>query len=290
MDPLILQQWHYVEEFIGAVTVLTSKHTQNNALQIIYTCCSRFSSAGTHRPQCINKSDGDANLPNIPECLILRDTIHHRNSEGTPITEDSLMNVTTHYLKVIDCFGQVNKYMNRAKSNSASIVWPPIAEFRNLDTQLRSWQDNLPDLFQFNENNLHYHCQHASANYLNLWLTSHATWCSSMLILHRGSLAFGDLRSTDILAEDLYRRINASVDMCRICVDTAMGVYEAIKKHCGYNTLPFLGYAAYVFSTVLMTSTFSGTPESCKKSSRGLKILSELIDVSCKKQLLEPLI
>lgn len=211
---------------------------------------------------------------------MLRDLTYHKNIDGKAIADDSLMNIAKHYMRCVESYGEVNRYMNRAKSNSASIVWPPIAEHRNLDRQLRAWKDNLPDFFQFNQKNLDYHREFASGNYLSIWLASHAVWCSSMMILHRGSLAFSDIKPSDALAEDLYRRIQNSIDTCRMCVEAAMGIFESIKDLCGYNTLPYMGYSAYVFATVLMTSTFSGTPESCKKSSRGLKILYDLIDVS----------
>jgi hypothetical protein len=190
------------------------------------------------------------------------------------------MNIAPHYMRCIEAFGEVTRFMNRAnKASNASIVWPPIAEFRNLDMQLRAWMDNLPDRFQFNQRNLDHHREHASGNYLNIWLSSHALWSSSMMILHRGSLAFSDIKSSDV-QEDLFRRIQVSIDTCRMCVDAAMGVFGAMKDLCGYNTLPYMGYSAYVFATVLMTSTFSRTMETCKKSSKGLKILFELIDVS----------
>lgn len=241
----------------------------------------RLSSAGTHRPQCIERSDCDAHPPSISESLTLRDPTFHKNIDGKAITDDSLMNVAKHYMKCVESYGEVNRYMNRAKSNSASIVWPPIAEFRNLDKQLRAWKENLPETFQFNQKNLDHHREYASGNYLNIWLSSHAVWCSSMMILHRGSLAFSDIKPTDnSVPEDLYRRIQQSVDTCRMCVDAAMGIFGAIKDLCGFNTLPYMGYSAYVFATVLMTSTFSSTPDSCKKSSRGLRILYDLIDVS----------
>lgn len=240
----------------------------------------RLSSAGTHRPQCIERSDCDTNPPNISECLVLRDPSLHKNIDGKSITDDSLMNIAKHYIKIVETYGEVNRFMNRAKSDSASIVWPPIAEFRNLDMQLRQWQDKLPEAFKFNQKNLDHHHQYASGNYCNMWLCSHAVWCSSMMILHRGSLAFSDIKPSESVSDDLFRRIQQSVDTCRMCVDAAMGIFGAIKDLCGFNTLPYMGYSAYVFATVLMTSTFSSNPESCKKSSRGLKILYDLIDVS----------
>jgi hypothetical protein len=240
----------------------------------------RLSSAGTHRPQCIDRSDVDTRPPNVQECILLRDPTYHRNVDDQVIHDDSLMNIAPHYMRCIEAFGEVTRFMNRAnKASNASIVWPPIAEFRNLDMQLRAWMDNLPDRFQFNQRNLDHHREHASGNYLNIWLSSHALWSSSMMILHRGSLAFSDIKSSDV-QEDLFRRIQVSIDTCRMCVDAAMGVFGAMKDLCGYNTLPYMGYSAYVFATVLMTSTFSRTMETCKKSSKGLKILFELIDVS----------
>lgn len=241
-------------------------------------CIDKLSSAGTHRPQCIERSDCDTNPPNISECLVLRDPPLHKNIDGKSITDDSLMNIAKHYIKIVETYGEVNRFMNRAKSDSVSIVWPPIAEFRNLDMQLRQWQDKLPEAFKFNQKNLDHHHQFASGTYCNMWLCSHAVWCSSMMILHRGSLAFSDIKPSESVSDDLFRRIQQSVDTCRMCVDAAMGIFGAIKDLCGFNTLPYMGYSAYVFATVLMTSTFSSNPESCKKSSRGLKILYDLID------------
>ncbi|KAI8076676.1 fungal-specific transcription factor domain-containing protein [Gilbertella persicaria] len=247
--------------------------------RIFWSCLSldKLVSAGTHRPQCIERSDCDALPVSISDCIALRDPTYHQNVEGKSISDDSLMNIARYYMRILEAYGEVNRFMNRAKSNSASIVWPPIAEFKNLDMQLRTWKDKLPATFQFNQANLDHHRHNASRNYLNVWLSAHAVWCSSMMVLHRGSLAFSDIKP-DSITEDVYRRIQSSIDTCRMSVDAAMGVFDAMKELCGYNTIPYMGYSAYVFATVLMTSTFSGTPESCKKSSRGLKILYDLID------------
>ncbi|KAI8993494.1 fungal-specific transcription factor domain-containing protein [Pilobolus umbonatus] len=240
-------------------------------------CIDKLCCAGTHRPQSIEKTDCDTNPTNISECLLLRDPTFHRNVDDKSISDDSLMNIAKYYMRCVEAYGEVNKYMNRAKSSTASIVWPPIAEFRNLDMLLRSWRDGLPDKFQFNQTNLSHHRVYASRNYLSVWLSCHAIWCSSMMILHRGSLAYADIKMTEI-SDDLYRRIQKSIDTCRACVDDAMGIFEAIKDLCGINTLPYIGYSAYVFATVLMTSAFSSTSEDCKKSNKGLRMLFDLIN------------
>ncbi|KAG1221251.1 hypothetical protein G6F67_009730 [Rhizopus microsporus] len=99
-----------------------------------------------------------------------------------------------------------------------------------------------------------------------------------MMILHRGSLAYIDQSHHG--SDDLARRIKTSIETCHMCVDAAMGIFGAMKDLCGSSILPYIGYSAYVFATLLMTSAFSRTREDREKSKRGLKILYELIEVS----------
>ncbi|OAD80486.1 Zn(2)-C6 fungal-specific transcription factor [Phycomyces blakesleeanus NRRL 1555(-)] len=240
-------------------------------------CIDKFSSAGTNRPQYFDKVDTDANTPTVPESLLLRDPFQCVTVDGREITNDPLIDVSRYYLKLLGIFGEVNKFMARAKNDTAAISWPPIAEFTMLDKQLRNWKDTFPKRFQFTPANLQHHKENASLNYINMWLCSHAVWCTSVLVLHRGSLAYSELAAGDV-SEELYQEIQSSINTCKSCVDSAMPVFQALKDLCGINLLPYMGYSAYIFATVLMTSTFSKDPESCKKSSRGLTILYDLIE------------
>lgn len=192
---------------------------------------------------------------------------------------DSLLDATRHYLKIVKLFGEVNSIMNRAKSDSSCIVWPPVPEYNGLDTSLRNWRENLPDHLQFTTANVEKHKDHAGLNSFNTWLSMHAVWCSSLMVLHRGSLAYGDIRSVGV-DPGIYRAIQSSIETCKVSVRTATGVFRAMRDLCGANILPFMGYSAYVFATVLMTSTFSKGPEACRRSSTALRILYDLIDVS----------
>ncbi|KAI9024934.1 fungal-specific transcription factor domain-containing protein [Phycomyces nitens] len=240
-------------------------------------CIDKFSSAGTNRPQYFDKVDTDANTPTVPESLLLRDPFQCVTVDGREITNDPLVDVSRHYLKLLGIFGEVNKFMARAKNDTAAISWPPIAEFTMLDKQLRNWKDTLPERFQFTPTNLQHHKENSSLNYINMWLCSHAVWCTSVLVLHRGSLAYSEIATSDVSGE-LYQEIQSSINTCKLCVDSAMPVFQSLKDLCGINLLPYMGYSAYIFATVLMTSTFSKDPESCKKSSKGLTILYDLIE------------
>jgi hypothetical protein len=189
------------------------------------------------------------------------------------------MDVIPRYLRVLERFGEICKYMSRAKTDNSSVTWPPIAEARDLDTMMKQWRETLPDSYQFTPAHLQMYKETASQNYLNFWLCSHAMYCTGMLALHRGSLAYSDLSAAE-LPRDTYDRIQKSIEECKVNVDVAMDVFKALRDICGSNLLPYMGYCAYIFSTVLMTSAFSSDPISYAKSSEGLAILFETIEVN----------
>lgn len=209
---------------------------------------------------------------------MLRDPDYHISVTDKRIVNDSLMDISRHYIKIVEIFGEVTTVMKRSKSDSTSITWPPVPQHASLDAKLRSWKDDLPERFHFTEKNLDFHKDSAGSNYFNTWLSMHAVWCSSLMVLHRGSLAYGDVRPADV-EDDVYRAIQTSIEACKMSVRTATGVFRAMRDMSGCNVLPFMGYSAYVFATVLMTSTFSKGPDACRRSSEALKILCDLIEV-----------
>lgn len=215
--------------------------------------------------------------PTITESMLLRDIFQCTTVEGQEIQNDSLMDIARYYIRLNMIFGEANKYMSRAKTNSASVTWPPIAEFSSLDKRLRSWRNDLPENFQFNKANFEKHKKTASQNYITMWLSAHAVWCTTMMVLHRGSLAYSDLSASE-LPLDVYHRIQTSIETCKMSVDEATVIFQTMKDVCGCNVLPYMGYSAYIFATVLMTSTFSKDPESARKSNHGLTVLYEMIE------------
>ncbi|ORZ01297.1 fungal-specific transcription factor domain-domain-containing protein [Syncephalastrum racemosum] len=245
----------------------------------IYWCCvciDKFASAGTTRPQYFDMDASEVRPPNVPESIILRDPISSRSIDGVDLESDSLMDVARVHLNMISIFGEVNALMSKIKSGSSTVVWPPSPHCERLDSKLRTWKSELDDRFQYTAHNVKWHAKQASKNYVTLWMTSHALWCATMLVLHRGSLAYTNVKPTDV-SEDTYRRIQSSIKECKMCVDEAMSVFETMKDLCGNNVLPFMAYCAYIFATVMMTSTFSKDRASCHKSTRGLRILYEMI-------------
>ncbi|KAI8373197.1 fungal-specific transcription factor domain-containing protein [Radiomyces spectabilis] len=240
-------------------------------------CLDVFTTAGTSRPQCFDRIECDANPPAVSESLILRDTFQSITVDNRTITTDTLIDIPRYYLRMIQVFGEVNKFMARVETNQSSIVWPPVAEFSRLDAMVRAWKDNLPDAFHYTPANLRHHQEHASQNYINYWLTAHVLWCTTMMALHRGSLAYADVNLSDV-PKTTYTNIQSSIEACKSCVDTVMPIFKAMRDLCSFNTLPYMGYSSYIFATVLMTSTFSKDEESRKKSGDGLAILYGMIE------------
>ncbi|KAL7332507.1 hypothetical protein PS15p_204536 [Mucor circinelloides] len=242
-------------------------------------CIDKFASTSTNRPQGFDIGEYDVEPPTLDESRLLRDPLQGFTLDRLVIANDPLMDVIPDYLRVLERFGEIAKYMSRAKTAGATVAWPPINEFHELDAKMRQWREDLPEAYQFTPANIQKYRDSASQNYLNFWICSHAMYCTGMLALHRGSLAYSDLSVAE-LSQDIYDRIQSSIKACKANVEIAMDVFKALRDICGWNVLPYMGYCAYIFSTVLMTSAFSSDPISYQKSSAGLAILFDTIKVS----------
>lgn len=195
------------------------------------------------------------------------------------MTSDPLINFIPKYVNVLEIFGDISKGMRNAKTDSPTITWPPIDNFGELNMELKSWNGSLADAYKFTPENIKLYRETAGQNYLNFWLCAHAMYCTGMLSLHRGSLAYYDISSSKLLKE-VYDRIQTSIQECKDNVDMAMDVFAALRDVCGCNIVPYMSYCAYIYSTVLMTSAFSSDPVSYRKSSASLLLLFDTIKVN----------
>lgn len=100
------------------------------------------------------------------------------------------------------------------------------------------------------------HRRNATATSLAVYVMSHALWCTCMMLLHRGSLAYSDLSATDI-SENAYRGIGHSISICQVSAEVAITVLEFMRETCHQKVMPFMGHSAYITATTLMTSPFS---------------------------------
>lgn len=238
----------------------------------------RFASTSTNHPQGFDIGEYDAEPATVQESQCLLDPLQGFTIDHLAIRNDPLIGIIPHYLRIIERFGEICKYINKAKTSSVGVMWPPIAEFRELHQSLLEWYNDLPNDFHFTQELLKKHRESSCQNYLNFWLCSHGMYCTGMLALHRGSLAYSDLTLADI-PQDVYEHIQSSIQICKQNVDMAADVFKSLRDICGYNVLPYMGYCAYIFSTVLMTSSVSSEPSSYIRSNAKLSSLLETLDV-----------
>lgn len=171
----------------------------------------------------------------------------------------------------------MNKMSNHRQNDKALL--PSIAEYRNLDMQLCSWQESLPEKFHFTEGNLKYHQKFAGIQHLAVWLNCHVMWCCSMIILHRGSLAYTNaVYYATAMTDELKTKIQRGLETCYKCADTAIDIFGVMKDVCVHNMVPYIGYLAYVLATFLMASAFSDIDKDGEKCQKGLTILHEFIE------------
>jgi hypothetical protein len=210
---------------------------------------------------------------------LLRDPLQGFTLNKVAITNDPLMDIIQHYVRIVELFGEVSKCIGRARQDNSSVTWPPISDFGELDNMLKAWRSRLPDHYAFSLEKLEMYKETACQNYLNFWLCSHTMYLASLLVLHRGSLAYSELTKIE-LDSDLYERIQTSISICKDNIDPAILLFKVLRDVCGCNVLPYTGYCAYIFATVLMTSAFSSDPQSYRKSSEGLAVLFDTLEVN----------
>ncbi|KAI9280032.1 fungal-specific transcription factor domain-containing protein [Sporodiniella umbellata] len=239
-------------------------------------CIDKFSSTSTNRPQGFETGEYDVEWPTLEESKLLWEPFQASTVDKVLIEEDPLMDAIIYYLSVLEIFGEVAKTIDRARADSTSALWPPSKNYDMMSQRMRQWADELPEQYQFTPVNVKRYRETASQNYLNYWLCAHTLHCAGMLILNRGSLAYNDLSASEVSVET-YKSIKMSIATCKEYVDLAMEVFVKLRDYCGSNILPYMGYAAYIFASVLMTSAFSSDHESYNKSSSYLSILFDTI-------------
>ncbi|KAH8556746.1 fungal-specific transcription factor domain-containing protein [Umbelopsis sp. PMI_123] len=237
----------------------------------------KFASAGTNRPQTLEEGDSDCKYPTVAESLIL---LEIPTSLSEAASKDTLVDVPVVHLSAVRLFGEVNRYMNRAKPVSGkAISWPPIPQFQELDRQVRSWRADLPERFHFTPSNLARHRTTSSKHYMYLWLSAHILWATSALVLHRASLAFSGKDLIKLVGDPytIARDLERSISLCKEAVDMVMDIFSVIIDECGSNIQPFICYTAYTVATVLMTNRANELAAS-QRSNKRLSILYKVME------------
>jgi len=234
----------------------------------------RFNSSGTDRPTFIKEETIKIQLP-IKEKYFQLDmpgpteTLGGQVAHPVPEDEGQLANATenmgvaAYMIKAIAVWGRVINYLNQGgKELDPHPMWSPESEYAKLAKQADDTLAMLPDFLAFNPENLHLHDTEGMANQ---FLFLHIAIQQTILFLNRFAVTPPNGHSPQDVPKPFVTKAGAKA------FAAANRVSELLKDAEAYLiAAPFVGYCAFLSSTVHIFGIFSGNPAMEATSKRNL--------------------
>lgn len=236
----------------------------------------RFTSSGTERPMFADEDIIKVQLP-VKECNFQMEIPGPTESlDGqvpNPVKSDTSdtgrlsdpqgnMGVAAYMIRVIALWGRVIKYLNMGgKDRDAYPMWDPKSQYAELRRQASYFKTSLPAELRNTCENLKIH---AAENLGNQFLFMHTASNQVVLFLHRFAIptAPGGRNPKEMPKTFLAEAAPAALD-------AASQISDLINDAAEYRAVaPFLGYCAFMSSTVHVWGIFSknkSIEETCKK-------------------------
>ena len=246
--------------------------------RLMWACFSmdRFNSSGTGRPMFIVEDDIKVQLP-IKEEFFLMDisgpTESLDGSVPNPISpgsgQSSLakdnMGVTAYMIRVIALWGRVVQYFNLGgREKDTASLWSPQSKFCSLQLTVEQFKDQLPQTSTYTKENLQ---AHVSERLANQFLFLHIAYNQIVLFMNRFAIPSApgapppEDMPKDFVQKCGRRALEAASQISRLLYDS--NEYRA--------NAPFLGYCAFLSSTVHIFGIFQKNPQLRTTSRRDLE-------------------
>ncbi|KAI0396908.1 fungal-specific transcription factor [Xylariaceae sp. FL0594] len=222
----------------------------------------RFNSSGTDRPMFVKEETIRIQLP-IKEKLFQLDMpgptedLQGRVPHPVPEDEGQLsdakdnMGVAAYMIRAIALWGRIISFLNQSgKEEDDHPMWDPDSGYASLLKQAEEFPDNLPDGLKYSAENLHLHKTEGMANQ---FLFLHISIQQNILFMNRFAVSSpaGDSRAG--VPEAFVTRAGAGA------FAAANKISELLKDAEPYIiAAPFVGYCAFLSSTVHIFGVFSG--------------------------------
>ncbi|PSR75812.1 fungal-specific transcription factor domain-domain-containing protein [Coniella lustricola] len=237
----------------------------------------RFISSGTNRPTFIKEETLKIPLPVKEKNFQLDIPAATENLQGDTVGVDAIaedadasnaadnMGVAAYMIKAILIWGRVIHHLNQGGKNSDNkFMWETDSEYTRLVKEAEDMAASLPDTLVYNLDNLHIHDTECTANQ---FIFLHIAIQQNILFLNRFAIS------------PISPSANADADpptsFVTLAGAKAFGaanrISEILKDAETYHiTAPFIGYCAFLSSTVQVFGLFSGNPTMEANSSRNL--------------------
>ncbi|MCJ1397989.1 hypothetical protein MMC11_001185 [Xylographa trunciseda] len=235
----------------------------------------RFNSSGTERPPFANEENIQVQLP-IKESHFQMEvpgpTESLDGSIPNPVSPDAgqvsdpkeNMGVAAYLIRIIALWGRVIKYLNLGgKQRDPHPIWHGESQFADLRIQAENFQKTLPDSLKYNIDNLQVH---AAEKLANQFLFMHISYNQVVLFLHKFAIPASP--GGRIPKEMPTEFVN---DAAQTALDAAGQISSLLNETSHYLVAaPFVGYCAFVSSTVHVWGIFSKNPQLEVSSKRNL--------------------
>ena len=245
----------------------------------------RFTSSGTERPMFadediikvqlpVEESRFQMEIPGPTESLDSRVPNPVKSDTGQVSDLKGNMGVAAYMIRVIALWGRVIKYLNMGgKERDEHPIWDTKSQYAELRRQASDFKMSLPADLQNTLENLK---NHAAEKLGNQFLFMHIASNQVVLFLHRFAIpsAPGGRNTKEIPKAFLAEAVPAVLDAAS---QISVLINDAIEYHA---VAPFLGYCAFMSSTIHVWGIFSKNKSieaSCKRHlTNNVKYLSKM--------------
>ncbi|KAI1490042.1 zinc finger transcription factor 1 [Biscogniauxia mediterranea] len=222
----------------------------------------RFNSSGTDRPMFVKEDTINIQLP-IKEKLFQLDMpgptedLEGRVPHPVPADEGQLsdakdnMGVAAYMVRTIALWGRIINFLNQGgKDIDKHPMWDTGSEYAMLIKQAEDFADSLPDGLKYNAENLHLHKTEGMANQ---FLFLHISIQQNILFMNRFAVSSPTGCSQADVPQDFVTQAGSKA------FAAANRISELLKDAEPYMiAAPFVGYCAFLSSTVHVFGIFSG--------------------------------
>ena len=233
----------------------------------------RFTSSGTERPMFadediikvqlpVKESNFQMEIPGPTESLDGRVPNPVKTDTGQMSDPKGNMGVAAYMIRIIVLWGRVIKYLNMGgKEKDRYPIWDPKSQYAELRRQANDFKESLPADLQNSRENLK---NHAAERLGNQFLFMHIASNQVILFLHRFTIptAPGARNPKELPTTFLAEAVPAVLDAAN---QISILVNDALEYHA---VAPFLGYCAFMSSTIHVWGIFSKNKSieaSCKR-------------------------
>ena len=234
----------------------------------------RFTSSGTERPMFadediikvqlpVKESNFQMEIPGPTESLDGRVPNPVKSETGQLSDPKDNMGVAAYMIRVIVLWGRVIKYLNMGgKERDEFPIWDSKSQYAELRRQASGFKTSLPAELQNTRENLK---NHAAEKLANQFLFMHIASNQVVLFLHRFAIptAPGGRNPKEMPKSFLAEAAPAALDAAN---QISVLINDATEYHA---VAPFLGYCAFLSSTIHVWGIFSKNKSieaSCKKN------------------------